>query len=67
MIPKDIEIHPDYKNRKENDVPVSCQEDYWNSDGSNPSVDLILIVEVSRRSPKPKGNDVQWHYDYHEE
>ena len=67
MIPKDIEVHPDYKDCKEDYVPVSGKEQYRNSYGRDPGVDLVLVVKVCRRSPKPKGNDVQWHYDYYEE
>jgi hypothetical protein len=52
MVPKDIEVHPDYKDRKENDVPVSGQEDHWNSYWSHPCVDMVFVVEVCRGSPK---------------
>ena len=67
MVPKHIEVHPDYEDRKENDVPVSGQEDNWNCDWSHPCVDLVFVVEVCWGSPKSKCNDVQRHYDQHEE
>ena len=67
MVPKHIEVHPDYENRKENNVPVSGQEDYWNCDWSHPCVDFVFVVEICWGSPKSKSNDVQRHNDQHEE
>lgn len=45
---------------------MSCQEYHWNTNWCHKSINLVLVIEVSRRSPKPKGNDVHWHNDKNE-